>query len=413
VAELLDEGGAILYAEGGLDPLLEEGEFFVPAPPPAEVRSVYSIDLCVGWVRVAECVDGVFDGVIRNLAKGEWRLTGAVAGLIFEGAYTLADVDTVRVVRDAQIVFPGYVSPIVSGVGALQITGGVDGEQFSLTGPDAWDVLTSRVAYPTPSTGPPWADSHDIRTGVASTVAAGYILANAGSSATADRQIPGLTVVDGSAGTTGSWSARLQLLEQLVVRVCQDGGLVCRLTVDFDGDVEIELGNPRDRRATTVLSDQGDLTNIQTIVTPEETTFVIAGGQGNLTARTFATAGSATGAVRREVFSNQSSLSTSTELQQSANTTLALAASTLTVRAELTDAAAERLQYLEDYEVGDIISAEIGVIRYPVIVQAVTFHVSPQRSVIRPVLGDAAPDLLTGLIRDVAGLQSRFDTQIS
>ena len=375
--------------------------------------SAYSIDLCVNWVRVAECVDGTFDGVIRDLAKGEWRLTGATAGLSFKAGYSLANIDTIRVVRDDKIVFPGYVVPAGGGVGGLEIVKGPGGEQFTLSGIDAWHVLASRVAYPNPATAPPWSTAWDVRTGAASTAAAGYILANAGASALASRQIPGLTVIDGAAGAAGSWSARLQPVDELVTRICQDGGITCRLSTAFNGALQVALGPARDRRATTVLSDQGDLNNIKTLITPAAASFIVAGGQGALTGRSFAVAGTATGAARREVFSNQSSLSTTTELQQSADTNLSLGASSLTVWAEITAAAAARVQYLVDYDVGDTIAAEIATVRYPVVVGSVSIHVGPDRAVIRPVFGKGSSDLVTGLIRDISDLQSRFDTQIA
>lgn len=386
----------------------------VPAPePPAFPGHLYSIDLCVGWVKVAEAPAAVFDGVIRNLILGEWRLTGSVDAISFQGSYDLADVDTIRVVRDNDIVYSGYVAPVASGVGGLHVVQGTDGERFTLTGADAWSVLSSRVAYPSPLTGPPWAASWDIRTGVASTVAAGYLTANTGGGTTADRQIPGLTVIDGAVGTAGSWSARLQPLDQLIARVCRDGGITCRLAVNYAGALTVRLVAPNDRRATVVVSDQGDLTNLEHVRVPSSATFVIAGGQGLLTSRTFATSGTATGIARREVFSDQTSLSTLAEVQQAANTVQALAAATLTVRAQITDAAAAGLRYLFDYDIGDTISVEVEDIRYPVVIGSVTVHVSPERQVIRPVLGDATPDLVVGLIRDIADLQSRFDTQVS
>ena len=109
----------------------------------------------------------------------------------------------------------------------------------------------------------------------------------------------------------------------------------------------------------------------------------------------------------------QSSLSTLAEVQQIATTTLAGAQATLTVRAEVTDRAAEGIRFLVDYDIGDVIAIEIEDVRYPVVVESVTVHIGPDRTVIRPVLGDAAPDLVTGLLRDVAGLLNRLDTQIS
>lgn len=386
----------------------------IPAPePPAYPGRIFSIDLCVDWVRVAEAPGCVFDGVERRLTVGEWRLEGSVSALVFQAGYTLTDVDTIRVVRDAQIVFAGFVATVESGIGGLDVTSDVQGERFVLTGTDAWFVLASRVCYPTPTTGPPWAASWDIRTGVASTAAAGYITANTGGGTTVDRQYPNLSVIDGAVGVSGSWSARLQPLDQQVARVCRDGGIICRLRVDYNGAIVARIEAPNDRSTTLVISDQGGLTRIQHVRVPLSSSFVVAGGQGELTARTFATAGSSTGKNRREVFTDQSSLSTAAEVQQIASTTLAQAQATLTVRAEVTDASAASLLYLVDYDIGDTISIEIEDVRYAVVVESVTVHVGPDRQVIRPVLGDAAPDLVTGLLRDIADLASRFDNQIA
>jgi hypothetical protein len=386
----------------------------IPAPePPAVPGHVYTIDLCRNWARIAEAPAAVFDGVIHNLALGEWRLSGAVDAVTVEAPYKITDVDTIRVVRDADIVYAGWVAPVTSGVGGLTINADAKGDTFTLTGSDAWSVLASRVAYPTPTTGPPWADGWDIRTGLASTVAAGYITANTGGGTTVDRRIPGLTVVDAGVGLTGSWSGRLQPLDQLVARVCREGGITCRMAVNYSGAITATLRTPNDRRTSIVVSDQGDLIKIEQVRSPASSTFVIAGGQGELTARTFATAGTATGTARREVFSDQSSLSTLTEVQQSANTAFATAAATLTVRADITDATAAGLRFMVDYDIGDTIAVELADVRYPAVIESVTVHVSPDRSVIRPVLGAAAPDLVTGLLRDVANLASRFDTNIA
>lgn len=435
---LLDEGDELLLDEGGFT-LFDEGEFGDPAggiaqyaigqhaiagdylpdvvvlapDPPTYPDLLYTIDLCHDWVRIGEAPAAVFDAVTRNLALGEWRLVGAVAALDFQTGHTLTDVNTIRIVRDKDIVYSGYVASVASGTGGLHLVETADGQQFTLTGGDAWSVLNSRICYPTPATPPPWADSHDVRTGLASTAAAGYITANTGGATFAERQIPGLTVIDELAGSTGSWSARLQPLDQQVARVCRDGGITCRFVVDYAGAITATLRNPANRAGSIVISDQGDLTNIQHIVVPATATYVVSGGQGNLTARTFATAGTATGTARRERFDDESALSTATEVAQSATTKLAQGAATLTVRCELTDFAASKLRWLLDYDIGDTIAVEIDDVRYPVPIESVTFHIGPDRAVIRPVLGDAAPDLVTGLIRDVASLQNRFETTIA
>ena len=372
-----------------------------------------TIDLCVDWVKVGESAGGTFDAVIRNLAMGEWSLTADTASVTLQGAYTLADVNTIRVVEGRTINFAGYVAPVASGVGGLDIWADTAGEHFTLSGPDLWSIPASRVAYPTPSTDPAWATSFDERTGYASSVAAGYIRDNLGASAIATRQWPGVTVIDRGQGIIGAWSARLQPLDDLVQRICREGGITCRLSIDYAGAPKFDLIAPRDRSATTVLSDQGDLVNVHRRRTRAKANYIISGGQGLLNARTFVTAGTATGAARKELFSDQAVLSTPTELQQSANANLAANGADWSIHAELATTAAQTLVLGTDYDLGDTIAVEIRNVRYPVVVSAVRLQVTPERQIMTPILGDAAPDLLGGLIRDVANLQSRFDTTIA
>lgn len=369
----------------------------------------YVIQLCVAWNRVAEVESGTFMGVVRNLAVGEWRLEGAIADLDIQSPYTPTDVDTIRVLRNTTIVFAGFVWPVSDGVGGLEL---VD-DRYIYSGPDLWAALTTRLAYPTPSTEAPWTDSHDTRTGLASTVAAGFIERNAGYLALPDRVIPGLTVIDGAVGLSSTWSARLQPLDQVVARVCKGGFILCRVAVSIDGAITVSLSGIRDRRSVCLLSDQGDLSKIQLIHKPAPATFIVAGGQGELTARIFAASGYATGAARRESFLDYSSLPSWMEVAEAATARLAASEASLTVRAELTDTASSRLVYLTDYEVGDLVATEIEDVRYPVTVSSVVIEISPSRKVIRPVLGDASPNQLTSLVRDVGRLSARLESQIA
>lgn len=374
----------------------------------------YTIDLCVNWTKIGEGTTCTLDAVIRHLTPGEWSLAGHVHTVDLEAGFALADVDTIRLVDNngGTIVFGGYVAPAASGVGGLEVVEDGRGAAFTMRGVDMWLPLVNRVAYPTPSTDPPWAAGHDERTGVASTVAAGYINANLGPAALVNRRIP-IAVIDGATGSTGSWSARLQPLSELVARVCADGGITCRATVGFDGTVTFFLGDVRDRSSTGVLSDQGDLTNIHKATIPANATYVIAGGQGQLEARAFTTAGNVAGIARREMFSDQSSLTTVAELSQAAATTLATNSGTVSVLADVATFAAEHLVFGDDYDIGDILAVEIDGIRYAVPITAVTFHVGADRSVVKPTFAASSANPLSGLIRDVANLQSRFQTQIA
>lgn len=372
-----------------------------------------SIDLCRDWRKIGEAPAHTFAGVSRHLAMGEWSLTGAVASLDLSTAVTVADVNTIRIVDGQHPVFGGFVTPVdSSGAGGLRITRTPAGSTFEMSGPDLWALLAWRFAYPDPTTEAPWAVGHDTRSGAAATVAADFIEANAGASALTARQYPNLVVTDSGAGSTGTWSARLQRLDELVARICGDGGITCRLSIAFDGIIEARLEATSDLSATTVLHDDGDLTDIVTVSVPAAATDVLAGGQGELELRTFAVSSSGlTGTARRERFADQSGLADLSELASAAAATAREHSARASIAARLADRAAQQLVYLADYRIGDMLGAQVDGVRYASRVDAVSIQIDASRQVIRPVFGDLPTDDLSGLLANVAQLQAQFRTK--
>jgi len=387
----------------------------------------WSVDLCHGWRRIATVAASAFEfrGVERFLERGEWELTCPASAVEWGTVYDPLrdefvearpeDVDTVRLVRGNEIAYPGIVAPISEGSGGLEIVNTGDGKRFTWTGPDLWQLLHWRLAYPDPTSEHPWAVAHDVRTGVASTVVAAYLNANMGSTALPDRSEPGFTVVDQGDGPSDEWSARLSPLSDVVARICTQAGLGCWLTVDFDGAVTATIGRPRDLSEVIVVSDQGDLSSVKVRRVPAAATWVLAGGQGEGASRVFraASAEGAAGAGRRELFVDYSSLSSSRELQQAANTHVRMNGETWSVYGEVTDELAASLRHGSDFRVGDMIGVEVEGRRYAVPVTSVSYEITADRQVVRPVLGTAAPDALAGMIRDVAGLANRFQNDIA
>jgi hypothetical protein len=372
-----------------------------------------SIDLCSDWRRIGEAPAAELGAKVRDLATGEWELTGALDALELSSSVSIGDVDTIRVVDGDRVVFGGYVAPIdAGGFGGLTITDNDQGRRFALVGPDMWAALASRFVYPTPSTSPPWADAHDVRTGLASTVAVEYLDANLGVTALHERQYPGAVLLDGLGGASGSWSARLQRLDEWIIRVCRDGGITCRPSIGFDGALRIYCGPVRDRSTRIVLTDEGDLTQITTVVAPAAATYVVAGGQGELTARAFAEAGGGWGVARREMFVDQTGIPTENELAQSAAAGLVAAGSRTAVAAVVADAAAQQLTFGRDYEVGDVLATQVGDVRYSGIVNSVAITIGPDRQVIRPVFDEVTTNPLTRLISAVGDLESTNRTNI-
>lgn len=398
----------------------------IPAPV-AEPVATWSLDLCHGWMRIGEVIDPDFTAVIRHLDIGHWTLTVPPEAVRF-GSYPdpddpdtalywgVLDVDTVRLVYNNTIEFAGYVQGESEDDDAgFQRVIDASGEQWTWSGIDLWGgVLTSRVAYPVPSTELGWVASHDTNTGIASTVLTNYLNDNLATPALFTREYAGLVVADELEGMSDTWTARLQRLDELVKRICNDAGLVCRLSIDFDGNITATIGSPRDLSAQHVISDQGDLSMLKVHWRNPTATYVIAGGAGEGTGRVFRASNSgATGAARRELFVDQSSLESVNELAATATATRALNGASYSVHAELTDTAADELQYLRDYQIGDSLAVQVNASRFVVPVTSVAFEINATRQVVRPTLGTATPDALKRLLRRLDLATSRNANSIS
>lgn len=369
----------------------------------------WSIDLCTGFVKVDEVAGaGSFTAVVRHLSAGAWRLTIPRAGMRVDPAV----VDSVMVWDDLQLVFDGIVGPVSNGMGGRRIVNQGVGDMVEFTGTDAWGVLARRRVFPVPSMSEPWDQVNDDRTGVASTAAAGYVDANLGAGALAARQID-LDIIDPTVGASGSWSGRLVGLDAIVQRVCREGGIVCYPRFLVGGTLQVRFASPVDRSATIVLSDQGDLVDLTRRSETANPTWVLAAGQGQGTSRLFESADSgATGLARFEALSEQASATSSDELNQIASTGVLAGSGGDWVSTKLTATAAQRLQWLVDYDVGDLLAVEVENVRFTVPVTAVEITVTPDRADVVPSLGEVVPDRLRGLNRDVLDLAARFDNQI-
>ena len=390
-------------------------------------QGTWSVDLCHNWRRIATVTGSAYEfrAVHRWLEQGEWELTCPASAVEWGSIYderrdelvdpTPEDVNTVRLVNDGSIAFAGYVAALSEGSGGLEVVTTGDGQRYTWSGPDLWHLLAGYIAFPDPSTYQPWAVSHDVRTGRASSVIAAYLDHNLGSSALPERQAPGFTVVDQGAGPSDEWSARLAPLSHVVARICEQAEIGCWLSIDFDGNVTATIGAPRNLSERIVVSDQGDLSTVRVRHVPATATWVLAGGQGEGASRVFREAATpeATGQARREMFVDYSSLSSASELQRAANVQLRLGAESWSIYGEVTDELAATLRYGRDFRVGDLIGVEVDGRRHTVPVTSVTFEISASRQVVRPSLGTAAPNELVGLTRDVAGLADRFRTDIA
>lgn len=374
----------------------------------------YTVDLCDGFDKVGEATAFQFDAVLRLLAVGEWQLVAPITGL---DCPDVGAVDSVIVYDESalsRIVFAGIVRRVGGVDGGVTRIVAAEGTTLELRGVDIYGLLGQRQVWPTPTTAPPWADSHDVRSGVGSTVAAGYITANLGSGAIADRQIPGVTIVDPTVGATSTWSGRLQPLDEMVSRICRESGIVCSATMTAPGAFRFLFTSPNDLSNTIVFTDQGDLEELSRLVSPATASVVIAAGQGELTARQFASVDSgATGLERVETIYENTNITTQAGLLTAAAAQLTLQGEDVAVDGLVAADASQRVRFLDDYQLGDWLAVEVDSVRYTSQVEAVSFSLSADREVVRPVLGRATSDEALNLIRSVSNLESRFDNQIA
>ena len=361
------------------------------------------------WNTLHEVDAGEFRGVLRRNAPGPWRVRLPLDEITC--SCPIDDVATVRVLNGTRVVFSGWVARLDSAGGGVVRTISADERTLTLEGVDAWYPLTTRLAFPNPATGAPWSTATDDRSGLASTVAANYVLHNVGAPALVDRQWPDLVVSDPAVGPSVSWAARLQPLHRLVAEIC-GVDVVCRPVVDIDGQTVVRFALASDRSTSLVLSDEGELSDVQQSIVPPGVTWVLAAGSGTGASRQFAVASSAAAGLDRIEALTEQTNATTAQLPVAAEAVRRDLSVALSVDGQVTAVASRRYRYAIDYDLGDLLGVVVDRVRYATPVTAVQVEVTPERSVAVPALGTWSNDRLQGMRRDVLGLAERFDRSI-
>lgn len=388
----------------------------------------WSVDLCDNWERIGQLQDTAFrfNAVERFNEVGEWTLTfpdqspswsSYTDDEGFQQLFTPRHVDTIRLVEDRVVRFAGFVAETSAGSGGVERVYDASGVHWEMSGPDLWDLLRRRVAFPQPSQGNPslWSSAHDLNSGQASTVLASYLSDNLGAGAVADRQIAGFSVVDTTTGPSWSWSARLQPVYELARRILEDGELTIRWTVGFDGAITATVKATTDLSSSVILSDQADLVSVRSRQVPYRSTWVVVGGDGTGTGRTFRVASRAelTGLDRRERFIDSSSLDEAAEVQLLATSNLRLDSTTWVVSGEPGDLVTTEYGFGRSVFPGDKVTIQTAGQRFTVPVASISYQITEERQVIRPLLGDSTPDVLKALMRRLDRLERGGDNRIA
>ena len=285
--------------------------------------------------------------VLRYNDIGTWTL---VVNAKSEQAALVGRKRGIYVVNDGQAIFSGYVT------GFERVLADDGAETLTLYGQDDLGLIASRLAYPDPS-GPPYtAQEYDTRAGIAETVIKEYVRYNAADLAQPARRIVGLTVEDDYVrGGAVVGRARFDNLLELVQSLAYIGGVGVRCV-----DMQFAVYAPADMSGDVVLSPElGTVLGYTYEEARPESSYIICGGLGEGTARTFVETQNAEAITtwgRVEGFVDYARTSVMAELLAQALAELDKASDTAKLTVTLPPEETEGRRPLVDYSLGDVVS---------------------------------------------------------
>lgn len=341
--------------------------------------------------------------VLRFNAPSSWQIT--VDGDT-DAADLLAAADGVLIVRDGGTQLSGSASSW-----QRKVEG--DRSTLTVTGLDDTVWLRRALALPVP-TGPPYtAVDYDDRSGPAETVLRYFVDRNLGPSAPVGRRLPYLTLpADLARGTSVRGRGRFHTLLELLQPLALAGGDLGFKIVQVGTGLEFQVYQPADRSATAVFSlDLGNLSGYDYTRTLSEADYVIVGGGGEGTARTFVEGGDAAAISARprrsEVFRDRRDTTDVPTLEQTRAETLA--ENKAPTALSLTPVDTDAVTYGIHYGLGDRVTVRVDGVSIVDVVREVTLTLTAaQGEELKPVVGSPGasgpdvPDLFPRLRRQAA-----------
>lgn len=257
-------------------------------------------------------------------------------------------------------------TPVFSGY-STQLQRKSDGsrDRLIMSGVDDTGYLARRVTYPSPY---PFtlAETAD-KTGAAETVIKAYVNENLGPGAAITRRLTGLTIeADAARGSTVTGSARFDDLLALVQSLAITGGRLGFRIVQAGSGLEFRVTQSADLSAAVKFkADSGGVASFDYTLTEPTSNFVIAGGGGDGTARTFDSASDSASVSefgRIEAFVDQRQTVDAGAIDKSINETLSKGVATQGVSIVLSDMTAFRPGV--DFALGDIVAVEFGGVSF-------------------------------------------------
>lgn len=288
-------------------------------------------------------------------------------------------------------------------VSNLERTVELNDDSLTITGFDDTIWLARRLAHPQPGTAaPPYATTaYDVHAGQASTVLAELVRVNAGPTAVAARQVPGLVVpVPVAAGGAVTVSARWQNLLQLMQDTARGPGLVFSIV-----GLSFQVHQPVDHGAV-FSQGLGTLAGWKVTATAPKGNKVVVAGQGTGTARTireYTNPDSINQWGMGELFEDRRDTADVTELDNAGANALAAAIEPTTV--VFTPLDSDGQQFGRDWNLGDIVTVIAGELTVVDQVREVHVVLDDVGATITPSVGTPTGDL--ALFRSLAGLERR------
>jgi hypothetical protein len=319
------------------------------------------------------------DMTLRFNAVGSWSLdinpSLTVASLLQEDGAGLI------VMRDDDV--------LLSGVCEDSERDKADKDKLTIFGVDDMGWLARRMAYPVPL-GAHTGAEYDVRTGAAETIIREYVNLNAGPGAIAARRVPGLTLAaDGGLGSVITGRARFDNLLEFIASLALQGGDLGFVCEQLGAGLVFAVYEPRDLTASVIFSRElGNVKKYNHKQDAPTANYIICGGEGEGTARTFAEAGDATSIAkwgRIERFLDYNKTTDSGELSSAIAAELEKQAERFSVTIQPIDTAG--VSFMTHWQLGDIVTFVAEGVAVEAMIRAVKVEVTPTGSeTVTPIL---------------------------
>jgi hypothetical protein len=297
----------------------------------------------------------------------------------------------IRVLRNGENYFEGLFK--VSEDNDIDLAEGA----LTIGGADYLWYLEKRLVVSVPS-GPPYsASAYDVRSGAAGSVIKEYVRNHVSTLAKAARVVPGILVDTDQAneGSSVTGRGRFEPVIEIVRELALKGG---DIGFRFDGNM-FKTFIPQDLTAAVKFSREfGNLQHYKRRIEKPAANYIIAGGGGEGTARTFVEGGnqaSINAFGRVEWFYDYRNAASGAELSSAINGKLEEMAEKVAIEAQVLDT--QGVQFLRDYNIGDRVTVVLPRLVYQNVIREVKIVLDDSGEHITPVIGTPGARTLNAL----------------